>query len=163
MKPAINVPAPFAYPFLVNLNIPCVAVPCVELIVPCEISGSVILASPKKIVSFLRAERSHALSFFHLFPQHPPQSFAHVCCSLTLGGLWRGWGWDQRGKQWVKFNWSTDRPEDALVYIRSQSVLLSWPSRYKWWFCSYWKGSSLNWWEILPTYLNFEVMSILVN
>lgn len=67
MKPAINVPAPFAGPFLIKPNIPCVAVPCVELIVSHEISGSVIPAPLKKTVSFLRAGMIDALSFFIYF------------------------------------------------------------------------------------------------
>lgn len=45
----------------------CGAAPCVQLSVPCDVSGSGVLAPKNKVVSFLRAGRSHALSFFMYF------------------------------------------------------------------------------------------------
>lgn len=155
---------PYCLPFLVNPKGNCASMACVELIVPREISGSGVLAPPNKIVSFLRADRSHALSYFIYFHSTYHRALPMVVAHWHLEVDQEAGCGTGGGRQWSGLMEAfMGAPEEAMVYTGNQTVLGNWPSRRKWWFCSYWKDNSLNWWEILPTSLNLEVMSILVN
>lgn len=79
-----------------------------QLIVLCEVSGSGVLASENKVVSFLRAGRSHALSFFMYFC-----SALQTALPMAVGGGAKqhssglcklSGGWDGRAS-WVEVIW----------------------------------------------------------